>query len=79
MKCPGPLASQRARNSLLFKRSTDLTADGQEYGDLLHVHNRSVAAAFVLGRYLTKDLDLVSDGKFVWQPSGQLPGRSSLL
>jgi hypothetical protein len=69
MKCPGPLASQRARNSLLFKRSTDLTADGQEYGDLLHVHNRSVAAAFVLGRYLTEDLDLVSGAELVWQPS----------
>jgi hypothetical protein len=72
-------ASHRARNPLLVARSTDFTADRPEYGDLLHMHNRSVAAAFGLGRYLTEDLDLVSDGKFVWQPSGQLPGRSSLL
>jgi hypothetical protein len=43
-KRPGPLASQPARNSLLVMRSTD----GPEYGDLLHVHNGSVAVAFVL-------------------------------
>jgi hypothetical protein len=38
-------------------RSTDLTTDGPEYGDLLHVHNGGVTMAFVLGRNLTEDLD----------------------